>query len=120
LRYRKLQLSHAAATDRYRPVELAKIFISGSLGDDTMIFAPIPNLIFSRDMGIAINNHILLNMPAKKARARETLLMRYIFFNHPMFEAYRDNVYRDSGKQTALFTPRRVMWRRKPLWRAAM
>jgi arginine deiminase len=74
------------------PIELAKIFISGSLGDDTMIFAPIPNLIFSRDLGIAINTHILLNMPAKKARARETLLMRYIFFNHPMFEAYRDNV----------------------------
>lgn len=74
------------------PVELAKIFISGSLVDDTMIFAPIPNLIFSRDLGIAINNHILLNKPAKKARSRETLLMRYIFFNHPLFEAYRDSV----------------------------
>ncbi|WP_374949133.1 arginine deiminase family protein [Mucilaginibacter sp.] len=74
------------------PVALAKIFISGSLADDTMIFAPIPNLIFSRDLGITINNHILLNKPAKKARSRETLLMRYIFFNHPMFAAYKDNV----------------------------
>jgi arginine deiminase len=74
------------------PVELAKIFISGSLNDDTMIFAPIPNLIFSRDLGIAINNHILLNKPAKKARSRETLLMRYIFFNHPLFEGYRNNI----------------------------
>jgi arginine deiminase len=74
------------------PVELAKIFISGSLSDDEMIFAPIPNLIFSRDIGIAINNHILLNKPAKKARSRETLLARYIFFNHPLFEAYRANI----------------------------
>jgi arginine deiminase len=74
------------------PVELAKIFISGSLNDDTMIFAPIPNMIFSRDIGIAINNHMLLNKPAKKARARETLLARYIFFNHPLFEAYNDNI----------------------------
>jgi arginine deiminase len=74
------------------PVELAKIFISGSLNDDTMIFAPIPNMIFSRDIGIAINNHMLLNKPAKKARARETLLVRYIFFNHPLFETYRDNI----------------------------
>lgn len=74
------------------PVELAKIFISGSLNDDTMIFAPIPNMIFSRDIGIAINNYMLLNKPAKKARARETLLARYIFFNHPLFEAYRDNI----------------------------
>ncbi|CAN5486465.1 arginine deiminase [soil metagenome] len=74
------------------PVELAKIIISGSLNDDEMIFAPIPNLIFSRDIGIAINNFMLLNKPAKKARARETLLARYIFFNHPLFANYRDNI----------------------------
>lgn len=74
------------------PVELAKIFISGSLNDDTMIFAPIPNLIFTRDIGIAINNFMLLNKPAKKARSRETLLVRYIFFNHPLFAAYRNNI----------------------------
>ncbi len=74
------------------PVELAKIIISGSLNEDEMIFAPIPNLIFSRDIGIAINNYMLLNKPAKKARARETLLVRYIFFNHPLFAAYRDNI----------------------------
>lgn len=74
------------------PVELAKILISGSLADDEMIFAPIPNLIFSRDIGIAINNFMLLNRPAKKARARETLLMRYIFFNHPLFANYQDNI----------------------------
>lgn len=35
---------------------------------------------------------MLLNKPAKKARARETLLARYIFFNHPLFAAYRDNI----------------------------
>jgi arginine deiminase len=74
------------------PVELAKIIISGSLSEDEMIFAPIPNLIFSRDIGIAINNHMLLNKPAKKARARETLLVRYIFFNHPLFAAYQNNI----------------------------
>lgn len=72
--------------------ELAKIFISGSMTDDLMIFAPIPNLIFTRDVGITINNHILLNKPAKKARSRETLLMRYIFFNHPIFSAYAGNI----------------------------
>jgi len=74
------------------PIELAKILISGSLSDDEMIFAPIPNLIFSRDIGIAINNFMLLNRPAKKARARETLLLRYIFFNHPLFATYKNNV----------------------------
>jgi arginine deiminase len=72
--------------------ELAKIFISGSMANDLMIFAPIPNLIFTRDVGITINNFILLNKPAKKARSRETLLMRYIFFNHPLFAPYVDHV----------------------------
>jgi len=84
----KLQLQ-MVETD---PKELAKIFISGSLNDDHMIFAPIPNLIFTRDVGITINKHILLNKPAKKARSRETLLMRYIFFNHPVFKDYADNI----------------------------
>jgi len=71
---------------------LSKIFISGSLDDNTMIFPPIPNFIFTRDIGIVINDHILLNKPAKQARTREALLMKYIFFNHPYFEHIRDNV----------------------------
>ncbi|MEJ7559867.1 MAG: arginine deiminase family protein [Pedobacter sp.] len=71
---------------------LARIFISGSLDNDQMVFAPIPNLIFTRDVGITINNYILLNKPAKKARNRETLLMRYIFFNHEFFKDYQDKV----------------------------
>ena len=74
------------------PSELAKIIISGSIDTKRMIFAPIPNFIFTRDIGITINNHILLNKPAKKARSRETLLARYIFFNHPLFAAYRNNI----------------------------
>ncbi|GAB1464199.1 arginine deiminase family protein [Pedobacter sp.] len=74
------------------PKELAEIFISGTMADDTMIFAPVPNLIFTRDVGTTINKHILLNKPAKKARVRETMLMRYIFFNHPFFEAYQNNI----------------------------
>ncbi|WP_342647971.1 arginine deiminase family protein [Mucilaginibacter sp. CSA2-8R] len=74
------------------PVELAKIFISGSLYKDNLIFSPIPNLIFSRDIGITINNHILINKPAKKARSRETLLARYILFNHPLFAGSREHI----------------------------
>lgn len=74
------------------PRDLAAIFISGSMSDDLMIFAPIPNLIFTRDVGITINNFILLNKPAKKARSRETLLMRYIFYNHPLFANYHKNI----------------------------
>jgi arginine deiminase len=74
------------------PGELAKIFICGSISDDNMLFAPIPNFIFTRDIGIVINKYVLLNKPAKQARIREALLMKYIFFNHPFFNEYRANI----------------------------
>ncbi len=76
----------------FDPVQLAKTFISGATNDDRLLFAPIPNFIFTRDIGIVINNYVLLNKPAKKARTREALLAKYIFFNHPLFEEYQDKI----------------------------
>jgi len=58
------------------PKQLAKVFISGTITEDEMVFPPIPNFIFTRDIGIVINDHILLNKPAKKARTREAMLMK--------------------------------------------
>jgi arginine deiminase len=74
------------------PLQLAKVMISGTLGEQELLFPPVPNLIFTRDIGIVINDYILLNRPAKKARSREALLVKYIFFNHPLFQQYRDNI----------------------------
>lgn len=74
------------------PLKLAKIILSGSFDDEHMIFAPIPNLIFTRDLGVVVNDFILLNKPAKKARGRESLIMRYIFFNHPIFKEYQTRI----------------------------
>jgi arginine deiminase len=73
-------------------VQLAKTFISGTINEDKMLFAPIPNFIFTRDIGIVINQFILLNKPAKKARTREALLAKYIFFNHSLFAEYQQNI----------------------------
>lgn len=88
------------------PVKLAKIIISGSINDgEQMIFAPIPNLIFTRDIGITINNFILLNKPAKKARSRESLIAKYIFFNHPIFASYRENIIEIPDSQQHFLRP---------------
>jgi arginine deiminase len=73
-------------------VSLSKAFITGSLVDGKMLFAPIPNFIFTRDIGIVINDYVLLNKPAKKARTREALLAKYIFFNHPLFKKHQDKI----------------------------
>lgn len=74
------------------PKQIAKVFISGTINEDEMVFPPIPNFIFTRDVGVVINDHILLNKPAKKARTREAMLMKYIFFNHPLFTGYQDKI----------------------------
>ncbi|HEX4373483.1 MAG TPA: arginine deiminase family protein [Puia sp.] len=74
------------------PVSLSKTFINGTIDKGKMLFAPIPNFIFTRDIGIVINDHVLLNKPAKKARTREALIIKYIFFNHPFFKTYQKNI----------------------------
>lgn len=80
------QLSTLTGTD------LAKVFISGTMNDKEMLFPPVPNLIFTRDIGIVINDHILLNKPAKQPRTREALLVKFIFFTHPLFSDYKKNI----------------------------
>jgi len=85
---------------------LAKVFISGTFNEKEMLFPPIPNFIFTRDIGIVINDHILLNKPARKARTREALLAKYIFYNHPIFKGYRNKVIELSDTSHHFLLPR--------------
>jgi len=86
--------------------QLAKVFISGTFNEQEMLFPPIPNFIFTRDIGIVINDHILLNKPARKARTREALLAKYIFYNHPFFAGYRNKVIELSDTSHHFLLPR--------------
>lgn len=68
--------------------ELAKVLISGYLEkSDHYLFDPIPNFIFTRDIAVTINDHVLITKAAKSVRHRENLLTRYIFHSHPIFRA---------------------------------
>jgi arginine deiminase len=91
---------------KYTSKELAKTFVSGTSSEKQLLFAPIPNFIFTRDIGITINNYVLLNKPAKKARTREALLAKYIFFNHPLFADYKDNIIELSDSQHSFLLPK--------------
>jgi len=74
--------------------DLARILISGS---DTVTpdnsadssrrryFRPIPNLMFTRDIGAFIGNSVILAHPARRVRLREALLAQYIFRHHQLF-----------------------------------
>jgi arginine deiminase len=73
-------------------LDLARLFFSGTTPDQRMLFPPVPNFIFTRDIGIVINDHLLLNRPLKDARKREALIAKYVFFQHPLFEQYRNKI----------------------------
>ena len=91
---------------QYSPVELAKTFISGTSNTRSLLFAPIPNFIFTRYIGITIKDHVLLNKPAKKARTREALLAKYIFFHHPLFRNYRENIIELADSNHSFLMPK--------------
>ncbi len=70
--------------------ELARVLISGYLEkDDYFLFDPIPNFIFTRDIAVTINDHVLVTKAAKTARFRENYLTRLIFWSHPLFKKMR-------------------------------
>lgn len=86
-------------------LELAKTLISGSTPAGEMLFPPIPNFIFTRDIGISINDHLLLNRPKKQARSREALLAQYIFYCHPYFEKMREKIIEIPDNETVFLLP---------------
>jgi arginine deiminase len=90
----------------YNNIQLANTFITGADLNKELLFAPIPNFIFTRDIGIIIKDYILLNKPAKKARTREALLAKYIFYHHPLFSAYKDHIIELSDSHHSFLLPK--------------
>jgi arginine deiminase len=74
------------------PAELVRVLITGITTTGEFFFPPVPNLIFTRDIGIVVNDHLILNKPARMARTRESLLAKYVFFNHSIFETLRGKI----------------------------
>ncbi|MFN7117917.1 MAG: arginine deiminase family protein [Saprospiraceae bacterium] len=71
--------------------ELADVLITGYYAeDDYFLFDPIPNFIFTRDIAVTINDHVVITKAAKEARFRENFLTRYICWAHPIFSPLRE------------------------------
>ncbi len=65
----------------------------------SFIIPPIPNLYFTRDIGAVVHDGIICTRMFYDVRARESLLMRFIFLYHPLFRSNRilfDNKEEDS------------------------
>ncbi|MFN8395614.1 MAG: arginine deiminase family protein [Bacteroidia bacterium] len=85
--------------EQMEPEDLAKTFISGFISYEPegeeyrrkssrkknqkkmkFIFPPVPNFVFTRDIGITIKDHVLVSKLAMPARKRESLLMKYVTY----------------------------------------
>ncbi len=72
--------------------ELARVLVSGYCPkEDRYFFDPIPNFIFTRDIAVTINDHVLIAKAAKEARARENFLTRFIFWSNPLFQKIKED-----------------------------
>ncbi|MEX0646328.1 MAG: arginine deiminase family protein [Balneolaceae bacterium] len=83
------------------PENLLKFAVEGSIGlKHTFNLQPAPNLLFTRDLAAMAGNRIILSRAAKKARAREFLLMETIVKHHPLFEPVKNNIIHIGGHQS--------------------
>ncbi len=80
------------------PKQLARVLITGILdetrlkdSDSGLVFAPIPNFLFTRDIGITIGDYLLLSKAARQSRKRESILARYIAY-YALFKGCPDKV----------------------------
>ncbi len=89
--------------------ELTETLITGYCSSkDVILFDPIPNFIFTRDIAVTVNDHVIVTKAAKEARHRENLLTRLIFWAHPYFEALHDSGKVINLNNIDLFPPSRT------------
>ncbi len=89
--FEELPPSYKFLLTKLSDAELAEVLITGYLEkDDHFLFPPIPNFIFTRDIAVTINDHVIITKAAKSARHRENFLTRFIFWAHPIFKTLKN------------------------------
>lgn len=81
--------------------ELLRFTVEGSMRPGHFFsLHPAPNLLFTRDLAAVCGNQIILSKAAKRARARESLLMEMILLHSSIFEANRGQIIYTDGSQS--------------------
>ncbi len=89
--FEELSLAQREQLSQVSAAELADILITGyHAANTTFYFDPIPNFIFTRDIAVMVNDHIIITKANKTARQRENFLTRFIVHSHPMFKEMRE------------------------------
>jgi arginine deiminase len=77
------------------PNELLEFAINGRTdGLRGFSIHPSPNILFTRDLAAVINDGIVISRAAKKARARESMLVDTVVQFHPLFASVRKQAFR--------------------------
>lgn len=88
------------------PRNMSRLLITGYLReDDRILYDPIPNYMFTRDIAVTIKDHLLVTKAAKEARYRENLLTRFIFSHNPLFKDVLDSERIINLNDRELFPP---------------
>lgn len=91
INFEELPESYVGELQKLQPAALAEVLITGYAADaDHVLFDPIPNFIFTRDIAVTINDRVLITKAAKQARSRENFLTRLVIVAHPMFSGLWD------------------------------
>lgn len=91
LAWEELPNSYLHILNELNDETLARVLITGYLPElDLILFDPIPNFIFTRDIAAVVKDHVIITKPAKSARFRENFLTRFIFWSHPIFTKLRE------------------------------
>ena len=71
---------------RLSPPDLVLVLVSGRRRGKRFaerLFAPLPNLLYTRDLAAVMGKVVVLSYAAKPARRREMLMARLLFAHHP-------------------------------------
>ncbi len=75
-------MEYLSDSSKLSPEDLAKTLITGVVkgptGDKTYIFPPIPNFVFTRDLGTVIGQQVLISKTSSSIRRRESILSQYL------------------------------------------
>ena len=89
--HEELPTSYGETMKAMSATALTKLIVTGyPEPDDHFFFDPIPNFIFTRDIAVTINDHVLITKAAKEARYRENFIIRFIIWAHPIFQGLRE------------------------------
>jgi arginine deiminase len=88
--WEELPMSYVDTLEALPHHELTETLITGYwAAENHVLFDPIPNFIFTRDVAVTVNDHIIIAKAAKQARFRENFLTRFIMWAHPLFAPLR-------------------------------